>query len=683
MSVSYSSNKVTIGTYKNGTTDTCGSNTVVSTTGVFASSDVGRKIRIQYDVNNNGLTQIRTITAYNSSTQVTVHSPWIGTPPTGVAWAMSHNLQDVHDIGNAALQKIGDRTYRWDAGWSISADGFLGDEDVQLEMKSYASTGWAIGDRGTVEFGRLWGGEANNSIETTNGCSLVFNTTKSTQSIYSSTDRRVALGGVVNYYGCSIDSRSIPSSWMFQRMGGATRFIGDNFDGIMGGRFYHEASEWVDCRHSGNNDSTPAWSLGVTFNRNITNVTFFRNLTIAKNYQNYSGTFRDCVFTDSNTNIFFVSGKSDSVVNFVDCTTFTDSDISDQGSGTLNQLKSINYNMTDTSGSALQNVKVRVGDKDGTLQTAIESSDINGSVPEILAKFFIWTNSSPSANKTPFTFRIRKYGYIYQQFDSPVADPIKQGLRIRTNNVIALSESTASALTGIAIDFTNKILTITENKTMSQIYDYCQAQLVLDVNMNQDEFLTSTDGYNFILDPNWIMVINGVDASGYSVNGEIHLYSSNNLTDMNITGNLRVNIGANAILSFNNVTVTESVFNDDTSHTLTINASNGSVMVAGDPGTGNGQTNIVNAVSLTIKGWLSGGKLVIYDDDSTDPQELGTELQRNDNITADEIYSYDASKAGDNIVLVFLKSGYKWYNKTITLGANSADFTMEIVEESN
>ena len=94
-------------------------------------------------------------------------------------------------------------------------------------------------------------------------------------------------------------------------------------------------------------------------------------------------------------------------------------------------------------------------------------------------------------------------------------------------------------------------------------------------------------------------------------------------------------------------------------------------------------TNVIAGYSLTIDGWVSGGTLVIYDDDSADPQELGTELQRNNNIAADETYSYAEAKAGDDVVIVFLASGYKIFQKTVTLPAFSSGFTITPEQETN
>ena len=48
--------------------------------------------------------------------------------------------------------------------------------------------------------------------------------------------------------------------------------------------------------------------------------------------------------------VFRVEGAASSQVDFIDCTTFDDSRISDAGSGTLRQFKSANYTALDEVG---------------------------------------------------------------------------------------------------------------------------------------------------------------------------------------------------------------------------------------------------------------------------------------------------------------------------------------------
>lgn len=95
---------------------------------------------------------------------------------------------------------------------------------------------------------------------------------------------------------------------------------------------------------------------------------------------------------------------------------------------------------------------------------------------------------------------------------------------------------------------------------------------------------------------------------GIRSTGTISLTAAEDQTDMTIDGDLHIDIGANATLDFDNVTVTGDVYNDSASYTLQINSTNGSSLTAGDPGTGNGQTNIVATcpIKVTVKDIDSG-----------------------------------------------------------------------------
>lgn len=95
-------------------------------------------------------------------------------------------------------------------------------------------------------------------------------------------------------------------------------------------------------------------------------------------------------------------------------------------------------------------------------------------------------------------------------------------------------------------------------------------------------------------------VISNSSAIEGTINGAMDLNSATNLSNLTITGDLHINTGANSTITFSNVTVSGSVYNDDTAHTLTINSTNGSSITAGDAGTGNGQTNILNTVTIKV-----------------------------------------------------------------------------------
>lgn len=87
---------------------------------------------------------------------------------------------------------------------------------------------------------------------------------------------------------------------------------------------------------------------------------------------------------------------------------------------------------------------------------------------------------------------------------------------------------------------------------------------------------------------------------GLQLEGTVYLNTAQDLTDVTITGDLYINTGADSTLTFSGVTVTGDVYNDATGNTLTISLTNGSSATAGDDGTGNGQTSIVQTVPIKV-----------------------------------------------------------------------------------
>ncbi len=101
------------------------------------------------------------------------------------------------------------------------------------------------------------------------------------------------------------------------------------------------------------------------------------------------------------------------------------------------------------------------------------------------------------------------------------------------------------------------------------------------------------------LEANTININSSSSVDGWLLTGTVDLNVAMDLSNVTVDGDLRIATGANSTLNFTNVTVTGSVFNDSGSNTLTINATN-STLTAGDAGTGNGQTNVVNTVPIKV-----------------------------------------------------------------------------------
>jgi hypothetical protein len=214
--------------------------------------------------------------------------------------------------------------------------------------------------------------------------------------------------------------------------------------------------------------------------------------------------------------------------------------------------------------------------------------------------------------------KVRKYGYqpFLTSWDGR-SSLTTLNIFMVDDNVVVANEATAGAYTGITINGS------TETHTMQEIYDYVQWWSVQSTNVQYVVPMESADGNTFIIAEDWRLICNGgsitsgtgktlaFSGTGYlqldgetadniAVNsGDVYLESATDLTGMTIADDLRIDTGANSTLTFDAMVISGNVWNDDASHTLTINATNSS-MAAGDAGTGNGETNIANTVTITV-----------------------------------------------------------------------------------
>lgn len=78
-------------------------------------------------------------------------------------------------------------------------------------------------------------------------------------------------------------------------------------------------------------------------------------------------------------------------------------------------------------------------------------------------------------------YTIKARHYKYSLFDSGninITEKVKYDIEFTIDENITLTETQALALTGIEIDFASDTITLTESRTLSEIYDYWKAQFV-------------------------------------------------------------------------------------------------------------------------------------------------------------------------------------------------------------
>ena len=509
--------RITIsGTYKAFTGGSGNTTTVIqySSGNAPASGDAGRFLLWQ-NGSNTGDWEVRFIESATLSTVTVTDGGFSSAPSSGSTFVISTNLDDIDAaFGNSVVRKEGRSFQIRNRDFELANGAFVADVNASISSKSTQTGSGFIGTypvaNGCVlQFGRLIGGEANNSVETIGGCQILFEISNGTL-MFTTQGSANSNGPVLNFYGCLVESISNGFT-PFIRSPGAMRIIGCVADGPMGGRLYSPESELVDTRFSGNVSGSNSWSLGATFTRPINNVFFYQNDTAIKAFQNFTGKFTNVTFADSNTNIIDSSGANSGLLfTFIDCTTFADNKITNT-KGSYKQGKSINYTLTNSAGVGLTGVKGAVYDNAGAIQDGIKTS-ASGAVDTIEAVFFDRAHGSTSVNKAPFDIRIRQYGYTYLGFQSAVSESIKQEIRLADNTTLVSTEAQAAAITGISLNFATETVTITQDADTQKLYDYYQYQLAQTANMIYAEDLIRT-GTSFNLD-DWDMVIDGCTYTG-------------------------------------------------------------------------------------------------------------------------------------------------------------------------
>jgi len=355
-----------------------------------ASGDANRFL-LWKNGTNTGDWEIRFIESATSTSVTVTDGGFSSAPPNNANFTISTDFAEIDSALSDTVMRSAGRSYQMiNRDFELKNGAFVADVDISLSTKSTQTgsgfiTTYPVENGCALQFGRLIGGEANDSVETIGGCSITFEVSNNTL-IFTNQSSYNTAGPVLNFYGCLIKSFGNGFS-PFIRSAGPMRAIGTIADGPMGGRLYSPASELVDTRFSGNLSGGVAWSLGATFTRPIDNVFFFQNNTAIKAYQGFQGTFTNVTFADSNTNIIDSSGANSSLLfTFIDCTTFPDNKITNTR-GKYKQAKSINYTITDSSGVGSTGAKVAVYSNTEAIQDGIKTSS-SGSVDTINAVSF-------------------------------------------------------------------------------------------------------------------------------------------------------------------------------------------------------------------------------------------------------------------------------------------------------
>lgn len=238
-----------------------------------------------------------------------------------------------------------------------------------------------------------------------------------------------------------------------------------------------------------------------------------------------------------------------------------------------------------------------ISDSDG----AIKYSGTKGEATYNLITY-VWARANgvdTEHDYNPFTFKARKYGYEEYNVLSTVNSKIDQKIYLYEDQFTTESGTTVSGYTDrFDINPSNKTVTVTSSGTQTQLYDYCQYWAANGSNIAYDIPITTNNGIDLNVINDWELVLECGMSSALRVN-KLSLSAAVNLENTYVTGDLRVATVSGSVLSFNSVSVGGLVYNDSTTNTLTINARDCDLEAA-DPGTGAGQVNIRNLVSISV-----------------------------------------------------------------------------------
>ena len=303
---------------------------------------------------------------------------------------------------------------------------------------------------------------------------------------------------------------------------------------------------------------------------------------------------------------------------------------------------------TAISGAELYMIDSNSGSRDttgpggvSTDQTYAKTSDGSGDVTSTNILTGVWSNNNNTSlvnlsfdNRLPINGRAWHYNFLPQVItinDSAVLGTLAPKIQMLDDNSVTATEATALAYTTL--------------DDLSEVYDRAKAYKVDAANItypSYTEFVAAPSGslINFgALD----VTVNSGAGSAFAVNtgtdlvtikptttltpsakfdtlsttgdirfttasvgdnlkltGTVYLDTAQNLTGVTINGDLHINTGANSELTFSGVTVTGDIFNDAVGNTLTVFSTNNSSFTAGDAGTGNGQTNVLTSVPVTV-----------------------------------------------------------------------------------
>jgi hypothetical protein len=108
------------------------------------------------------------------------------------------------------------------------------------------------------------------------------------------------------------------------------------------------------------------------------------------------------------------------------------------------------------------------------------------------------------------TVKARQYGYdTYSAPKTVSGTTITADVNMSTDDYAGDTESNVASYTGISLNYTTKQVTVTEDHTIQEVYDYIKYSDALQANLDEDDTIDTSDGSTFMFDADWDLIVTG------------------------------------------------------------------------------------------------------------------------------------------------------------------------------
>lgn len=189
-----------------------------------------------------------------------------------------------------------------------------------------------------------------------------------------------------------------------------------------------------------------------------------------------------------------------------------------------------------SGGSAVSSAKVVAWDSDSSTSVLSQPTDTSGKITtqymtEAIHSITL-TDTVATDSKTPHVVACLKYGLFPFALDINFTDSRVDTFYLTTDPYISADYTTVSGYTGFSIDHTNEKITISEQHTFQELYDYCQYDAFTNPQKNfPTGVLRTTDGLNFFCEYD-------IEITAYKLNGQnksLQFATGKNLTVLSAT----------------------------------------------------------------------------------------------------------------------------------------------------